>query len=97
MVIYSERVDSIQYSTTVAKHVTAAIKKKHKTVLSISEETGIPRTTLTRRLASPETSPFTVVELSKIADVLNMPVARFLSNKTKSPQVPAAGNETERR
>ena len=87
--------DSTRYAEAVAEHVAAAIKKSGKPVLLISSETGIPRTTLQRRLTSPETSPFTVMELGRISTSTGVPVSRLTEMKTKkSPQVAAAGDET---
>lgn len=61
---------------SVAKNVTAAIDSAGQTQVSISEATGIPRTTLIRRLAGH--SPFTIAELGRIAEVLDVEVDDLL-------------------
>ena len=45
------------------------------TTLQLSDLTGIPRTTLRRRLAAPGT--FTIDELATICDALNIPDTAF--------------------
>ncbi len=62
----------------VADRVVTAMESKGATRLGISEATGIPRTTLLRRLSG--ASPFTVAELDAIARALNMPVRDFLGD-----------------
>lgn len=56
----------------VADRVVAAMESKGATRLGISEATGIPRTTLLRRLSG--ASSFTVAELDAIARALEVPV-----------------------
>lgn len=53
-----------------AERVAAGIESAGLTALAVSEETGIPRTTLHRRLTG--TSPFTITELGNIATLLNV-------------------------
>lgn len=60
----------------VATAVSEAIAAKELTQVSISEATGIPRTTLIRRLRGQ--SPFTIAELQAIAAVLDEDPATFL-------------------
>lgn len=55
-----------------ARRVQAALDFAGRTPLAVSEQTGIPRTTLLRRLTG--TSPFTVGELALIATFLDIPV-----------------------
>ena len=52
--------------------VAEAIESAGQTHLAVAEQTGIPRTTLLRRLTG--TSPFTVSELERIAALLSVPV-----------------------
>lgn len=61
----------------LAAAVKAAIDHAGETVLGVSEKSGIPRTTLLRRLGG--TSPFTVAELELIAKVLDIAVSDLLS------------------
>lgn len=90
--------DSTKYSATVAKHVRAALEQSKKSVLAVSNETGIPHTTLTRRLTSPDMSPFTVTELSKIAVATGVPVTKLTSSKeSKKPSAGTEGEETQER
>lgn len=75
MGIYSAYMDSMQYAAAVADNVSRAIEASGKSHLSLAQETGIPRTTLDRRLRSSGGSPFSVSELKDIADVLRVDVA----------------------
>lgn len=61
-----------------AQAVTEALKNSGKSQLSLSDESGIPRTTLLRRLSG--ASPFTVAELQRIADVLGVSVVSLLGS-----------------
>ena len=60
------------FTTDVAANVRRAISDKGETQLSVSESTGIPRTTLIRRLDG--VNPFTVAELRSIATMLGVRV-----------------------
>lgn len=53
-----------------AERVAAGIEASGLTTLAVSERTGIPRTTLLRRLTG--TSPFTVAELGLISAELGV-------------------------
>lgn len=55
-----------------ATRVQAALDAAGRTPLAVSEQTGIPRTTLLRRLTG--TSPFTIAELDLISGNLGVPV-----------------------
>lgn len=59
-----------------AQKVAAALDLAGKSQLSVSEASGIPRTTLLRRLSG--VSPFTVDELQRIADLLGVPVVSLI-------------------
>lgn len=59
-----------------AQAVTEALVESGKSQLSLSDETGIPRTTLLRRLSG--ATPFTVAELQRIAEALGVPVVSLL-------------------
>jgi hypothetical protein len=74
MDMYGLHMDSV--SRAVAGAVAEAIAANGHTQLSVSEATGIPRTTLLRRLGG--VTPFTVAELAAIADFLGMAAADFL-------------------
>ncbi|MHB1063567.1 MAG: helix-turn-helix domain-containing protein [Georgenia sp.] len=67
--------DSTQYAAAVADNVSGAIDTAGKSHLSLAQETGIPRTTLDRRLRSNGASAFSVSELKDIANVLGIKVA----------------------
>lgn len=86
-------VDIMKYSEIVARHVRDALDKAQKSVLTVSTETGIPRTTLMRRMRSPETSPFTVTELSAIASVTGVPVTDLTDTKNKKPSAGTEGSK----
>lgn len=62
----------------VAGRVLAAMEAQGATRLGISESTGIPRTTLLRRLSG--ASPFTIAELEAIAKCLGVPVHTFIQD-----------------
>ena len=59
-------------TTETAHRVSAAIEADGRPVLVVAEQTNIPRTTLLRRLSG--ATPFTVPELARIADLLDVPV-----------------------
>lgn len=60
------------YQERVARTVAAAIADSGVTGVWLCERTGIPRTTMHRRLTG--LSPFTVAELDAIAGALRVPV-----------------------
>lgn len=59
-------------SRETAARVQTALDAAGRSTLALSEQTGIPRTTLLRRLTG--TSPFTVDELALIASNLDIEV-----------------------
>lgn len=61
--------DSNSYSVAVADNVRTALATAGLSIAALALQTGIARTTLTRRLAKVNPSPFTVNELKAIADV----------------------------
>jgi len=61
-------------SADVALNVRRAIDNAGKTIDEVSQSTGIPRTTLQRRINSLGKSPFTVIELDMLAHALGTPV-----------------------
>ena len=70
--------DSATYSALVAENVENALEAAGRSVLSIAESTGIPRSTLDRRLKSHGGSPFSVREVKAIAIVLGITAAELL-------------------
>jgi transcriptional regulator with XRE-family HTH domain len=62
----------------VAAAVSAALGESNLSVLSAAEQTGIPRSTLSRRLTG--TSPFTITELDLLARLLGVSVEHFITN-----------------
>ncbi|WP_243061199.1 helix-turn-helix transcriptional regulator [Nocardioides sp. SR21] len=67
--------DTFTRRTAIA--VQAAIEAAGQTQLGVAEESGIPRTTLIRRLRG--LSAFTVAELEAIAAVLGTTVSNLLA------------------
>lgn len=70
--------DSATYSALVAENVENAIEAAGRSVLSIAESTGIPRSTLDRRLKSNGGSAFSVREVKAIAIELEVTAAELL-------------------
>lgn len=68
-----------------ARAVNLALESAGKSQLSASEQTGIPRTTLLRRLSG--VSPFTVDELQRIADLLGVPVHSLIETTDNGGRV----------
>ena len=69
--------DTRSFSEIVAKRVEAAITQSGETQLGVALATGIPRSTLARRLSG--YSPFTVSELSAIATALGVDVLTLVA------------------
>lgn len=63
-------------SRRTAAQVAAAMSDAGKSEVAVSEATGIPRSTLKRRLSG--FSSFTVDELQRVADLLEVPVTTLL-------------------
>lgn len=61
----------------IAGVVSQALEVRGLTVVALSDATGIPRTTLIRRLSG--RSPFTVNELGEVADALGMTSTEILT------------------
>lgn len=72
--------DSSRYSVLVAKDVKASLENAGISRLTAAKKSGIPRTTLNRRLDNPETSSFTIRELHDLAKVTKTSVQEFLRN-----------------
>lgn len=68
--------DSLTGRTAMA--VEAAIDAAGQSQLGVSDATGIPRTTLIRRLRGQ--SPFTIAELESIAECLGVTVSDLLAS-----------------
>jgi hypothetical protein len=68
--------DSSLYQRSLAAEVASAIERADQSTLSVSNATGIPRTTLIRRLNG--NSPFTVTELADIATFIDMSPVELL-------------------
>lgn len=66
------------FSDAVAERVTAAITAVGETQLGVSEKTGIPRSTLMRRLSG--VTPFNTDELDAIARALGVDLACLVSD-----------------
>lgn len=65
-----------------AERVSAAIEAAGQTHLAVAEQTGIPRTTLLRRLSG--AAPFTITELERVADLLDVPVHSLIPTTDKT-------------
>lgn len=66
---------------TVANNVKYALEESGLTLSETAEKTGIPRTTLTRRLKSANTSPFDVSELLRLSKVTKYSIEDFFKHK----------------
>ena len=64
---------------TVAERVRVAMEQKGETEKGLADATGIPRTTLRRRLTG--NSPFTVNELGAIAPCLGVALVALLADE----------------
>lgn len=64
-------------SHRIARAVSAAIKRAGLSENAVATRSGIPQTTLNRRLAG--ISPLTVIELAAIAEVLGVTVAALIT------------------
>jgi lambda repressor-like predicted transcriptional regulator len=71
MGIYTDCMDSTAYAAAVAANIETAMKKSGRNLHSLSQETGISRTTLDRRFKSEGASAFTVREIKAIARALD--------------------------
>lgn len=69
--------DSTEYAAAVAAKVEHAMHAAHETQASLAEKTGIPRTTLQRRLTSHGIHPFNVRELRDVAKALGTTAAEL--------------------
>lgn len=76
--------DTLRYSEKVSRNVSKAIADAGLSIRATAEKTGIPRTTLSRHLVSPETSPFDVIELSRIAKLTRKTVSSLTRVKETS-------------
>lgn len=82
--------NTFDYCSHVAANVDAAIKGAGLSVAATAERTGIPRTTLSRHLHNPETSPFDVMELYRIAKVTRKTVSSLTRYKPEPKPVEQA-------
>ena len=79
MVCNNAHMDIEAFSRTVIRNIAARMNEEGITTVALSEKTGIPRTTLTRRLTAPELSPMTITELQAIAAALNTSVVELMT------------------
>ena len=68
--------DTITYQRQVAERVAEAIVTHDQNAFAVSQGTGIPRSTLNRRLAG--VTPFTVAEVASVAAFLGIDVRSLL-------------------
>lgn len=71
------------YSAKVAEKIGEAIQSSGRSILSVSTETGISHSTLTRRVNSKGASPFTVTELDRIAAALGLNLISLLEDANR--------------
>ena len=81
--------DSTTYAATVAANIKTEMNNKGRSVLSVAEATGIPRSTLLRRFNSEGMSAFTVREIKAIADDLGTTALALATVYTQAEKVPA--------
>lgn len=62
--------DITKYVKAVARIVNDELDRENIAVANAAQKSGIPRTTLMRRLEHPDLYPFTIAELAQISDVL---------------------------
>lgn len=67
----------------VALNVRKALEKAGYTIAEASRQTGIAKSTLSRRLQSPEISSFSVRELDRLADLTKRSTFSFLKIPVK--------------
>lgn len=71
--------DSMKFVEAVASTVSAGLTQHDLPVITAAEKSGIPRTTLMRRLGSPEISPFNLIELSQLSELLGIRVSDLIT------------------
>lgn len=71
------------FSAMIAERIGEAIHSSGRSLLSISTETGISHSTLTRRVKSKGASPFTVTELDRIAAALGTDLISLLEDANR--------------
>ena len=84
--------NTLEYSKQVAENVSKALDGANLSVSAAAEKTGIPRTTLSRHLNHPETAPFDVIELSRIASITR----KTVSSLTRFKATPALADKEAR-
>ena len=62
--------DIAKYVKAVARIVNDELNRENIAVANAAQKSGIPCTTLMRRLEHPDLYPFTIAELAQISDVL---------------------------
>lgn len=84
--------NTLEYSKQVAENVSKALDGANLSVSAAAEKTGIPRTTLSRHLNHPETAPFDVIELSRIASITR----KTVNSLTRFKATPALADKEAR-
>ena len=59
-------------SKVLAQTIKAELGRQQRTIVSLAKETGIPNSTLDRKLNHPERYPLTVIDLGSIAEELGL-------------------------
>lgn len=71
------------YSAKIAERIGEAIQSSGRSILSVSAETGISHSTLTRRVKSKGASPFTITELDRITAALGLNLLSLLEDANR--------------
>ena len=69
---------------TVARTITEAITRSGRSEASIARDTGIPLTSLRRKLAGQNNASFTVGDLARIACLFDQNPSQFLTEQVSA-------------
>lgn len=69
-----------KYVKAVARIVNDELTRENIAVANAAQKSGIPRTTLMRRLEHPDLYPFTIAELAQISDVLSVNLSTIIQH-----------------
>lgn len=69
-----------KYVKAVARIVNDELTRENIAVANAAQKSGIPRTTLMRRLEHSDLYPFTIAELAQISDVLSVNLSTIIQH-----------------
>lgn len=93
-----ELADQSTTRACVAAEVRAEIGRAGVSQLAVARATGIPQSTLNRKLAAKaERDSFTVDELDRIARVLQVPIGSFFASADRRGPDGPGGSDTSRK